>query len=129
MIIIQYNSGNNVIGFSEFGAILTGNNDFEIDADRSIFNDRPHTDYKVNSTLDGIELRDQADINQETEDAAWIEIRAKRLQMLIRTDFRDLPSYAGAKQTEWRTYRQKLRDIPQDYTNTDDVVWPTKPTT
>ena len=27
----------------------------------------------------------------------------------------------------WAVYRQTLRDIPQDYTNPDDVVWPIPP--
>ncbi len=27
----------------------------------------------------------------------------------------------------WKTYRQALRDITNDYTSLDDVVWPEKP--
>ena len=27
----------------------------------------------------------------------------------------------------WKTYRQELRDITNDYTSLDDVVWPEKP--
>ena len=29
--------------------------------------------------------------------------------------------------TEWKTYRQALRDITKTATSIDDVVWPTKP--
>lgn len=29
--------------------------------------------------------------------------------------------------TPFRQYRQALRDIPQNYTNPEDVVWPQKP--
>jgi len=29
--------------------------------------------------------------------------------------------------TAWKTYRQALRDITDDYTSLDDVVWPEKP--
>ena len=29
--------------------------------------------------------------------------------------------------TAWKTYRQALRDITNDYTSLDDVVWPEKP--
>jgi len=28
----------------------------------------------------------------------------------------------------FRAYRQELRDIPQNFQNPDDVVWPQKPT-
>jgi hypothetical protein len=30
---------------------------------------------------------------------------------------------------EWRTYRQALKDIPQDYTRVSEVVWPNDPPT
>jgi hypothetical protein len=30
---------------------------------------------------------------------------------------------------EWRTYRQALKDIPQNYTRQSDVVWPEDPPT
>ena len=29
--------------------------------------------------------------------------------------------------TAWKTYRQELRDITNDYTSLNDVVWPEKP--
>ena len=29
--------------------------------------------------------------------------------------------------TAWKTYRQALRDITNDYTSLNDVVWPEKP--
>ena len=29
--------------------------------------------------------------------------------------------------TAWKTYRQALRDITDDYTSLNDVVWPEKP--
>ena len=55
------------------------------------------------------------------------EIREIRTKILRETDYRDLPSYPGTDQAAWRTYRQQLRDIPQDYDKVKDVVWPTKP--
>lgn len=33
----------------------------------------------------------------------------------------------GLDTTPFRQYRQALRDIPQTYTNPEDVVWPQKP--
>ena len=57
----------------------------------------------------------------------WTEVKACRDRILAASDWRDLPSYAGSDQAAWRTYRQKLRDLPQDYTNVEDIVFPTEP--
>jgi len=57
----------------------------------------------------------------------WDEVKRNRNDILTKTDWRDLPSYAGDDQAVWRTYRQELRDLPQDYTNVEDIVFPTEP--
>jgi hypothetical protein len=60
-------------------------------------------------------------------------LRIKRNQLLQESDWRDLPSYPGTDQAEWRTYRQALRDITNTYTSLDDVGelinvnWPVPP--
>ena len=63
------------------------------------------------------------------------ELREERNQRLSETDWRDLPSYPGTDQNEWRTYRQALRDLPStaepqldEQGNLTNVTWPTKPT-
>lgn len=58
---------------------------------------------------------------------SWQEIRAIRNIMIINTDYTQLPDFPEAKKQEWATYRQLLRDIPQTYSNAQDVIWPTKP--
>ena len=58
------------------------------------------------------------------------DLRKKRNALLAFTDWRDLPSYAGSKQAEWRVYRQALRDITAGLDTVDKVnavIWPTKP--
>ena len=57
----------------------------------------------------------------------WTEVKLSRNRFLAASDWRDLPSYAGSDQAAWRTYRQKLRDLPQDYTDVEDIVFPTEP--
>ena len=57
----------------------------------------------------------------------WDEVKRNRDDILSKTDWRDLPSYPGADQAAWRTYRQELRDLPQDYTDVEDIVFPTEP--
>ena len=60
---------------------------------------------------------------------AWRKIRKERNKLLKDSDYimvSDAPITAEKKE-EWTTYRQSLRDIPQDYDSPDEVVYPTKP--
>jgi|TARA_R110000822_G_scaffold90726_5_gene209567 hypothetical protein len=59
-------------------------------------------------------------------------VRSSRSDLLTQSDWTQFPDspLTTAKKAEWVTYRQALRDIPEDYssaTSLDDVVWPTKP--
>ena len=56
------------------------------------------------------------------------ELREKRNRLLAATDWRDLPSYAGTKQAEWRVYRQALRDITAGLDTVEKVKAATFPT-
>ncbi len=58
----------------------------------------------------------------------WDFIRVKRNSLLKGSDYTQLPDFPPAKKTEWATYRQILRDIPQTYTTPAEVIWPTPPT-
>lgn len=59
-------------------------------------------------------------------------IRATRRNKLAESDwtqFADSP-LTDKKKAEWATYRQALRDLPQEFPNAisnDDIIWPTKP--
>ena len=58
------------------------------------------------------------------------ELRQKRNRLLAATDWRDLPSYAGTRQAEWRVYRQALRDITAGLDTVEKVnaaTFPTQP--
>ena len=54
-------------------------------------------------------------------------LRRDRDQLLNESDWRDLPSYPGEDQTAWRTYRQRLRDLPADTEDASNPIWPEKP--
>ena len=60
---------------------------------------------------------------------AWRKIRNQRNQLLKDSDYIMFPdiTITAEKKEEWETYRQALRDIPQDYDSPDEVVYPTKP--
>jgi len=61
-------------------------------------------------------------------------LRDKRNRLLTATDWRMVPDYPGANQTEWQTYRQALRDITTQSPSLDSdgnltgITWPTPPT-
>lgn len=56
----------------------------------------------------------------------WESIRRERNTLLVQSDYTQLLDWPGDKQA-WSTYRQQLRDIPQAYSETTQVIWPTAP--
>jgi hypothetical protein len=62
-------------------------------------------------------------------DPKWFQILAQRNDLLKETDWTQLPDIELTIEqvNEAKIYRQKLRDITKDFTNPDDVVFPTKP--
>jgi hypothetical protein len=62
-------------------------------------------------------------------DPKWFEILAQRKELLIDSDWTQLPDIELTTEqvNEAKIYRQKLRDITKDFTNPDDVVFPIKP--
>jgi len=69
-------------------------------------------------------------LDKDTHDfiyMTWDEVKRNRNDILLKTDWRDLPSYPGTDQEVWRTYRQELRDLPQDYAEVEDIIFPTEP--
>ena len=90
-----------------------------------------------------IEFTPEEEIARDVEEKEWedsafdraiVVFRLERNALLASTDWRDLPSYAGTKQAEWKTYRQALRDLPStqtavmnDFGGITGVTYPTKP--
>ena len=75
------------------------------------------------------------EVSKLLADVPLKRLRQERNQRLVETDWRDLPSYPGTDQNDWRTYRQALRDLPStaepqldEQGNLTNVTWPTKPT-
>lgn len=54
------------------------------------------------------------------------ERRAERNQRLASTDWTQLPD-APCDQSAWATYRQALRDLPDQASFPDTITWPTPP--
>lgn len=65
---------------------------------------------------------------QQFKAIGWEMVRLERDSLLSVVD-KQIESAidSGADVTLLRQYRQALRDIPQTFTNPEDVVWPQKP--
>jgi hypothetical protein len=61
---------------------------------------------------------------QSDEEVSAI-VRSRRDLLIEQTDWRALPDVPG--RDAWLSYRQALRDIPQQAGFPRNVVWPTKP--
>jgi hypothetical protein len=61
-----------------------------------------------------------------TPEELAVYIREKRNQLLTASDWTQMPD-APVDQAAWATYRQALRDIPQQAGFPTDITWPTKP--
>ncbi|MCY9828594.1 phage tail assembly chaperone [Vibrio chagasii] len=62
------------------------------------------------------------------QDAQMMEVKQVRARLMVEADH--LVNTAmdnGLDETSFRQYRQALRDIPQTFSNPEDVVWPQKP--
>tara|TARA_Y100001938_G_C7974652_1_gene371104 strand:+ start:588 stop:836 length:249 start_codon:yes stop_codon:yes gene_type:complete len=54
-----------------------------------------------------------------------LEAKAERNAKLSDSDIYIIEDFPTTKKTEWKTYRQALRDM--DFSDLDNLTWPTKP--
>ena len=55
------------------------------------------------------------------------KLRVKRNQLLAETDWTQSRDVTLPNDSEWATYRQALRDLPENTIDPANPVWPTKP--
>ena len=68
--------------------------------------------------------------NSGAFDRALDDLRITRNKLLTESDWTQSRDVTLTKDTDWKTYRQSLRDITKGLTTLDDidkVTWPTKP--
>lgn len=65
----------------------------------------------------------------QQENLAIADVLPKRQRLLYASDWTQIPNcpLTAEKQAEWATYRQELRDIPQQSGYPLNVVWPVAP--
>lgn len=77
-----------------------------------------------------VEALTQEDLDKAESDrkaVASSSARAKRDRLLSSSDWTQLEDCPQANKQSWKTYRQALRDIPQQAGFPDSIVWPTVP--
>jgi len=60
----------------------------------------------------------------------WIPFREQRDKLLRESDWTQISDYSLVTEEEkvlWAEYRQELRDLPETYPNSEDIVWPSQP--
>ena len=73
--------------------------------------------------------KDSAELSR-MEANAWTAIRMERNELLASTDvrvIRHLELSPGQMDSDLKVYRKSLRDLPQTYSASSDVVFPTPP--
>jgi len=69
----------------------------------------------------------QTDIREEIQEIRILQIRKERDKLLEESDYAVLPDAPVTDVEEWKTYRQALRDIPQQPGFPTEVTWPQIP--
>ena len=86
-----------------------------------------HYDQSTKMVIDGSVVDIPAStIEQEEIDRAWLVLKGSRNMMLQSSDWTQVPD-APVDQQAWATYRQELRDLPDNTTDPRNPVWPTRP--
>jgi len=59
----------------------------------------------------------------------WRNVRNRREELLSKTDWAVLPDsqLSEEKKNEFLSYRQKLRNIPQEFSDPSQIIWPQEP--
>jgi hypothetical protein len=87
----------------------------------------------VNGVYYDLTAEEEAELTAmaEAADLDMNMVRGQRDGMLSGSDWTQLGDATLGDHTaeEWRTYRQALKDIPQNYTRVSTVVWPEDPPT
>tara|TARA_R110001632_G_scaffold43319_1_gene109636 strand:- start:204 stop:611 length:408 start_codon:yes stop_codon:yes gene_type:complete len=60
------------------------------------------------------------------EDQSWDDLRSERDKLLAASDWTQVPD-APVDQPAWATYRQELRELPDNTEDPRNITWPTKP--
>lgn len=66
-------------------------------------------------------------VDKDSVAVTWDQIRQKRNRLLSESDWTQMPDVVNINKLDWAGYRSFLRNIPQTFSNPEDVVFPEKP--
>jgi hypothetical protein len=81
------------------------------------------TDYSPQPTVNQKFVKE----TNEFRDLTSKELRKERDDLIALTDWRATVDYPGDDKAAWSTYRQALRDLPQDYPDMVGLAFPVEP--
>jgi hypothetical protein len=81
------------------------------------------TDYSPQPTVNQKFVKE----TDEFRDLTGTELRKVRDDLIALTDWRATVDYPGDDKAAWATYRQALRDLPQDYPDMVGLTFPSEP--
>ena len=84
-------------------------------------------DYVYNVRVVALSDQETTDRANTVNEQVATSKRSERNRLLAETDWTQSRDVTLTNDSAWTTYRQALRDITDDYTSLDDVVWPEKP--
>lgn len=74
-----------------------------------------------------IEFGEAVLVEKLKPEITWNEIKKERNSLLLKSDWTQLPDVNLPNNEEWKTYRQQLRDIPNNFVDPGQVIFPQKP--
>jgi hypothetical protein len=86
-----------------------------------------HYDHDTQMVVDGAVVDiPSAELEQEQLAKAWADLTFNRNRLLQSSDWTQVPD-APVDHAAWATYRQELRDLPENTEDPRNPVWPTRP--
>ena len=127
-MIIHYETDGTILGYFLVGGGIPD----EIPDGEHYINWRgvtPEPTYNYIVQDDVVVLKSEADIHSYQDSVLARSIRGQRDTLLNQTDYVILPDapYSEETQTAYRTYRQALRDLPEQVGFPNSIIWPTRP--
>lgn len=84
---------------------------------------------KIEVSIDGDVATGAFVVDPNITDVAEDYQRSVRNDLLVASDWTQMPDspLSASERAEWSTYRQSLRDVPEQSGFPDDITWPTEP--
>lgn len=86
--------------------------------------------YEFPYTIENL-TQEEIEVNiQKKRELEWDPIREERNKLLEKSDYTQISDANLLSEEEkilWKNYRQKLRDLPQNFVEVVDIIWPKNP--